>query len=104
MQTKKKVIKRLRLDMLLSVQDLQPDFGLNPEIEKIMNRVGKEVSPLLHEMLIEQLLGFHEDMQMEMAENLEEFAIDNEVRFTGCSDVDYVLKQCYAWIAAELGL
>ena len=104
MRTKKKVMKRITLDVFFAVQDLQPDYGLTSEVEEIMNRVGKEVSPLLHQMLIEQLLGFHEDMQIEMAENLEEFVSLHEVHFTGCADVDYVLAQCYGWIAAELGL
>ena len=104
MRTKKKVMKRITLDVFFAVQDLQPDYGLTSEVEEIMNRVGREVSPLLHQMLIEQLLGFHEDMQIEMAENLEEFACLHEVHFTGCADVDYVLAQCYGWIAAELGL
>ena len=104
MRTKKKLIKKITLDVFFAVQDLQPDYGLTSEVEEIMDRVGKEVSPLLHQMLIEQLLGFHEDMQLEMAENMEEFATFNETRFTGCADVDYVLKQCYGWIGAELGL
>ena len=104
MRTKKKVMKRITLDVFFAVQDLQPDYGLTSEVEEIMDRVGKEVSPLLHQMLIEQMLGFHEDMQIEMAENLEEFACLHEVHFTGCADVDYVLAQCYGWIAAELGL
>ena len=104
MRTKKKVMKRITLDVFFAVQDLQPDYGLTSEVEEIMDRVGKEVSPLLHQMLIQQLLGFHEDMQIEMAENLEEFACLHEVHFTGCADVDYVLAQCYGWIAAELGL
>lgn len=104
MRTKKKVMKRITLDVFFAVQELQPDYGLKTEVEEIMERVGREVSPLLLEMLIQQLLGFHEDMQIEMAENLEEFACLHEVHFTGCADVDYVLAQCYGWIAAELGL
>ncbi len=104
MKTKKKVIKKISLDVFLSVQDLQPDYGLNPEVEEIMDRVAQEVSPLLHEMLIEQLLGFHEDMQIEMAVYLEDFANQHEAHFTGSADVDFVLTQCYAWIAAEHGV
>ncbi len=104
MKTKKKVIKKITLDVFLSVQDLQPDYGLNPEVEEIMDRVAQEVSPLLHEMLIEQLLGFHEDMQIEMAVYLEDFANQHEAHFTGSADVDFVLTQCYAWIAAEHGV
>ena len=104
MRTKKKVIKKISLDVFLSVQDLQPDYGLNPEVEEIMERVAPEVSPLLRDMLEEQLLGFHEDIQIEMAENLEKFACLHEAHFTGSPDVDYVLTQCYAWIAAEHGV
>ena len=101
---KRKVIKKITLDVFLDVQDLMPDYGLKSEVEEIMERVGQEVSPLLQDMLIEQLLGFHEDMQREMAEDLEEFVTTNETHFTGSADVDYVLTQCYAWIAAEQGL
>ena len=104
MRTKKKVIKKVTLEVFLDVQDMMPDYGLKPEVEEIMDRVATEVSPLLNEMLIEQLLGFHEDMQLEMAEDLEEFACMHETHFTGCADVDYVLTQCYGWIAAEHGV
>ena len=104
MKTKKKVIKKISLDVFLSVQDLQPDYGLNPEVEEIMDRVAPEVSPLLRDMLEEQLLGFHEDIQIEMAEDLENFANLHEAHYTGSADVDYVLTQCYAWIAAEHGV
>ena len=104
MRTKKKVIKKVTLEVFLDVQDLMPDYGLKPEVEEIMDRVAPEVSPLLRDMLEEQLLGFHEDIQIEMAENLEKFACLYETHFTGCADVDYVLAQCYGWIAAELGL
>ena len=104
MRTKKKVIKKVTLEVFLSVQDLQPEYGLNPEVEEIMERVAPEVSPLLRDMLEEQLLGFHEDIQIEMAEDLENFANLHEAHFTGSPDVDYVLTQCYAWIAAEHGV
>ena len=104
MKTTKKVIKKITLDVFLSVQDLQPDYGLNPEVEEIMERVAPEVSPLLRDMLEEQLLGFHEDIQIEMAEDLENFANLHEAHYTGSADVDYVLTQCYAWIAAEHGV
>ena len=104
MRTKKKVIKKVTLEVFLDVQDMMPDYGLKPEVEEIMDRVATEVSPLLHEMLIEQLLGFHEDMQIEMAEDLENFANLHEAHYTGSADVDYVLTQCYAWIAAEHGV
>ena len=30
MRTKKKVIKKISLDVFLSVQDLMPDYGLKP--------------------------------------------------------------------------
>ena len=40
MRTKKKVIKKISLDVFLSVQDLMPDYGLKPEVEEIMDRVA----------------------------------------------------------------
>ena len=57
----------------------------------------------LVEMLVMQLLGFNEVIQEEIADNIELYVRNHEVRTTGCPSVDYVLDVCYMWIAAELG-
>ena len=61
-------------------------------------------SPQLYGMLMQQLLGFHGDMQLEMAENLVVFACEHIAHTTGCDSVDMVLDVCYSWIAAEQGI
>ena len=58
----------------------------------------------LYGMLMQQLLGFHGDMQLEMAENLVVFACEHIAHTTGCDSVDMVLDVCYSWIAAEQGI
>jgi hypothetical protein len=55
-------------------------------------------------MPMQQLLGFHGDMQLDMAENLVVFACEHIAHTTGCDSVDMVLDVCYSWIAAEQGI
>ena len=104
MKKRKVYVKTISLDVMTIDQDLREDYDLNPSAEMIMERVSDEVSPQLYGMLIQQLLGFHADMQVEMAEDLEDFAVAHIAHTTGCASVDYVLNICYGWIAAEHGL
>ena len=69
---KKKIflVKRLARNVQVMNQDLRREFGLNPSADREMTTLEKKVSPQLYGMLIQQLLGFHADMQYEMAENL----------------------------------
>ena len=69
-----------------------------------MSSMEKEVSPQLYGMLEQQLLGFHRDMQQEMAEDLVIFAYEHLAHTTGCSSADLVLDVCYTWIAQEQGI
>ena len=79
MKKRKVYVKTISLDVMTIDQDLREDYDLNPSAEMIMERVSDEVSPQLYGMLIQQLLGFHADMQVEMAEDLEDFAAHNDV-------------------------
>ena len=55
-------------------------------------------------MLEQQLLGFHRDMQYEMAMNLVIFTYEHIAHTTGCSSADLTLDICYTWIAQEQGI
>ena len=85
-------------------QDLRREFGLNPSADRELSTLERKVSPQLYGMLVQQLLGFHADMQVEMAEDLVIFACQHIAHSTGCNSVDMVLDVCYTWIATEHGL
>lgn len=82
-------------------QDLTNDFGIDERAARIMRLVSGEVSEDLLHMLIGELQGFCGQMQIEMAEDLLDFALAHVVHTTGCPSVDYVLDYCYSHIALE---
>ena len=104
MKKKNFLVKRLARNVQVKNQDLRREFRLNPSAEREMTTLEKKVSPQLYGMLIQQLLGFHADMQVEMAENLVMFSYQHIAHSTGCPSVDFVLDICYTWIATEHGI
>ena len=71
---------------------------------RIIALVKDEVSNDLFDMLVGYLQGFCGQMQIEMAEDLLDFAIGHVVHTTGCQSVDVVLDYCYSFIAMEHGI
>ncbi len=82
-------------------QDLSNEFGIDERAARIMRLVEGEVSEDLLCMLLGELQGFCGQMQIEMAEDLLDFALAHVVHTTGCPSVDYVLDYCYSHIAME---
>ena len=82
-------------------QDLTNDFGIDERAARIMRLVSGEVSEDLLNMLIGELQGFCGQMQIEMAEDLLDFALAHVVHTTGCKSADYILDYCYTCIAME---
>ena len=103
---KKKIfmVKSFARKVQVMNQDLRREFGLNPSADREMTTLEKKVSPQLYGMLIQQLLGFHADMQYEMAVDLVIFACQHIANSTGCPSVDFILDVCYTWIATEQGI
>ena len=65
-----------------SIQDLAHELGTSiPKVTRVVNEM----------------------IQDEMADNLDLYVRNHEVKTTGCPSVDMVLDVCYMWIAAELG-
>ena len=85
-------------------QDLSSDFELNECAARIISLVKGEVSDNLFDMLVGYLQGFCSQMQIEMAEDLLDFAIGHVVHTTGCESADIVLDYCYSFIAMEHGI
>lgn len=104
MKKRKCLVKKIAQNVTVVNQDMRSDYGVNCLAEKEMQSLERKVSPQLYGMLEQQLLAFHGDMQLEMAEDLVIFAHQHVAHMTGCSSVDLVLDICYTWIAAEHGI
>ena len=101
----KKTIKTVSLEKPLKVyeQDLTPQFSVDGTAQYVMECLEDKVSPKLLDVLNAMLLGFNDDMQLEIADDLLDFAYGQVVHTTGCPSADAVLYACYTWIAEEKG-
>ena len=70
----------------------------------VKDLLNEKVSPELSDKLNEMLLGFNEDVQLEMVENMLSFICANVLHTTGCFSVDTALEMCYKWIGEEKGM
>ena len=104
MKKRKLMVRKMALDVRQVNNDLRSDYGVCPLADREMTTLEKKVSPQLYGMLMQQLLGFHGDMQLEMAEDLVIFAYEHIANTTGCQSVDMVLDVCSTWIASEQGI
>ena len=104
MKKQKLMVQRMAKNVSLMRQDLRSDYPMNYLAEKELSTLVKKVSPQLYGMLVQQLLAFHADMQLEMAEDLTIFASEHVAHTTGCPSADMILDLCYTWIAWEHGI
>ena len=82
-------------------QNLSEHFDIDERAVRILKLMEGEVSDDLLLMLNNELQGFCGQMQIEMAEDLLDFALGHVVHTTGCKSVDLVLDYCYTRIAFE---
>lgn len=101
----KETIKTVSLEKTLKVyeQDLTHQFSVDGTAQYVMECLEDKVSPELLDVLNAMLLGFNDDMQLEIADDLLDFAYGQVVHTTGCPSADAVLNACYTWIAEEKG-
>lgn len=102
---KQKKIKFESFETVFKVieQDLTEQFTIDGTADYVMDCLEDRVSPELLELLKQMLLGFNDDMQLEMADDLLDFAHGHVIHTTGCLSADAVLEACYGWIAEERG-
>ena len=84
-------------------QDLRSEQEISVESESMVGLLGSKVSAELQVIIMEMMLGFSKEMQLEIADDLLDFAYGHVVHTTGCWSADAVLKTCYGWIAEEQG-
>ena len=98
----KKHYKKVRMKMIN--QDLRLEQPVDGVASFIMESLEDKVSPELLDFIYEMLLGFHVDMQLEIADDLLDFITMNMIHTTGCKAVDLILLTCYHRIAEEMGI
>ena len=103
---KREKIKFESLETVFKVieQDLRSEYPVDGVANDVLECLEDKVSPGLLELLKEVLLGFSDEMQLEIADNLLDFACGHVIHTTGCPSADCVLMACYMWIAEEQGI
>ena len=96
--------RRQELELEVIEQDLRQEQRVDGTAMKVMESLEDKVSTELFEMLKTVLLGFSEPMQLEIADDLLDFACQQVMHTTGCISVDVALGSCYKWIAEEKGI
>lgn len=104
MRQKKIKFESIETVFKLYEQDLTYQFGIDSTAQFIMDGLEDRVSPELLELLNSMLLGFSDDMQLEIADDLLDFVCMHVIHTTGCLSADAVLESCYKWIADEKGI
>ena len=82
-------------------ENLIADTKSDRVAEQVMLGLEDRVSPVLYGTLIMLVRGFDEDMQLEMADDLVDFAKYHLAHTTGVVSADIVLDLCYMMIAEE---
>lgn len=85
-------------------RDLKSEYNFDSTALMVLGNLEDRVSIELYDMIRDMLLGFEESMQLEIADNLLDFAVMHVIHTTGCPSADYVLEACYRWIAEEQGI
>ena len=103
MSTRKNFSKVKFVKVKVIEQDLRSEQEIGDEVESLVRLLGSKVSAELQVIIMEMMLGFSKEMQLEIADNLLDFAHGHVVHTTGSWSADAVLKSCYEWIAEEQG-
>jgi hypothetical protein len=85
-------------------RDMSDKQVVNDASMRVMEYLEDKVSAELYGMLQGVLLGFSDDMQLEIVKDLFEFVDGRVIGWTGCPSADMALRACYVWIADEKGL
>jgi len=93
-----------KVELVVIEQDLSQEQRVDGTAMSVMECLEDKVSEELFDLLKTMLLGFSESMQLEIADDLLDFACRQVIHTTGCISADSVLTSCYEWIAAEKGV
>ncbi len=83
--------------------DFSSEYGVDSIALCVLECLEDKVSDELWHFLYKIMLGFNEDMQLEIADDLLDFVCHQMIHTTGCFSADAALITCYRLIAEEKG-
>lgn len=84
-------------------QNLRDQFPADGIASDVLDTLEGRLSKALLDDIREYLLGFHPDMQLEIANDMLDCTMGRSVHYTGLKFVDRMLKAFYLLISEELG-
>lgn len=94
-------VRKMARGVKLIHQDLLTEHPLDPVAERILDCMRGRISPALQGHFMQLLRSFDEDMQIEMADDLNDFSQDHTAHTTGVVSADIILDLGYKLIAFE---
>lgn len=89
----KKVFKR----------NLRAEYGIECIAKSIMELVKERVSRRLYDDMLDYLLGFEQEMQLEIADNLLDSVNEGWEHYVGIRHIDQKMKCFYMLVDEEMG-
>lgn len=83
--------------------NLRFTWEIDPETKALMNLVELKVSKHLFEDMMDYLLGFDKEMQLEIANNLMDCVRENCDNYIGIRHIDTKMRCFYLLIDQEMG-
>ena len=94
-------VRKMTRGVKLIHQDLLTEHPLDPVAERILDCMRGRISPALQGHFMQLLRSFDEDMQIERADDLNDFSQDHTAHTTGVVSADIILDLGYKMIAFE---
>ena len=94
-------VRKMSKGVRMVHQDLLSNHPLDPVAERILDCMHGRISPALQGHFMQLLRSFDEDMQVEMADDLSDFACYHAAHTTGVLSADIILDLGYKMIAFE---
>ena len=84
-------------------RDMQAEYPIFCVAESVLENVEERVSKELYDNMKDYLLGFTDDMQLEIADDLLDAVCHGWEHYTGICHIDKKLKSFYQRIDEEVG-
>ena len=83
-------------------RDMRPECHIDVTAQSVMECIEGRVSNALYQDMMDYLLGFNEDMQLEIADNLLDAVCHGWQHYIGIPHIDTKMKSFYLLIEEEM--
>lgn len=83
-------------------RDMRPECPIDVTAQSVMECVEGRVSDKLYQDMMDYLLGFTDDMQLEIADNLLDAVCHGWQHYIGIQHIDNIMKNFYFLINEEI--